>query len=145
MQSYGDAPPPYPGINVQPSAPIIVTSKGDYQGVPVYEFGSSNAPVYGQTTYPVSPSMMQPSQTVIRPGNIQVGHNPVHCICPQCHQQIVSRVDYESGSFAWLMCLLLTVIGCIPCCIIPFCASSCQDVTHSCPNCSASIGRRKIL
>ena len=45
MQSYGDAPPPYPGINVQPSALTIVTSKGDYQGVPVYELGSNNAPV----------------------------------------------------------------------------------------------------
>ena len=40
MQSFEDAPPPYPG-----TAPNVVTSKGDYRGVPVYEVGTSSAPV----------------------------------------------------------------------------------------------------
>ncbi len=40
MQSYEEPPPPYPG-----TTPNVVTSKGDYKGVPVYEIGSSNAPV----------------------------------------------------------------------------------------------------
>jgi hypothetical protein len=40
MQSYEEAPPPYPG-----TAPNVVTSKGDYKGVPVYEIGSNDAPV----------------------------------------------------------------------------------------------------
>jgi hypothetical protein len=44
MQSYEEAPPPYPGTapNV---ATNVVTSKGAYKGVPVYEIGSSNPPV----------------------------------------------------------------------------------------------------
>ncbi|CAF1367913.1 unnamed protein product [Adineta steineri] len=153
MQSYEDAPPPYPGATSN-VAPNIVTSKGDYRGVPVYEIGSNDMPVYGQTTYQPASYQQSPYQqapvmmsgpTVIQAHAVKVGHNPVHCICPQCHQQIVTRVDYDSGSFAWLMCLLLTVIGCVPCCVIPFCATSCQDATHTCPHCSAMLGRRNIL
>lgn len=44
MQSYEEAPPPYPGAI--PSAPTnVITSKGDYKGVPVYEIGSNEPPV----------------------------------------------------------------------------------------------------
>ena len=45
MQSYEDAPPPYPG-QTSNAAPQVVTSKGEYRGVPVYEIGpNNNAPV----------------------------------------------------------------------------------------------------
>jgi hypothetical protein len=40
MQSYEEPPPPYPGTE-----PNVVTSKGNYKGVPVYEVGSSNVPI----------------------------------------------------------------------------------------------------
>ncbi|CAF4410710.1 unnamed protein product, partial [Rotaria socialis] len=138
------APPPYPGLTTPSGPSNVVTSKGAYKGVPVYEIASNDAPNYSQASYqqvPVSPS----GTILVRTHSVHVGRNPINCVCPQCHQQIMTRVDYDSGSFAWLMCLLLTVIGCIPCCVIPFCAISCQDVTHICPHCSAIIGRRKIL
>ncbi len=44
MQSYEEPPPPYPGT-IPNVASNVVTSKGDYKGVPVYEIGSSNPPV----------------------------------------------------------------------------------------------------
>ncbi len=44
MQSYEEAPPPYPGTSSN-TASNVVTSKGDYKGVPVYEIGSNDAPV----------------------------------------------------------------------------------------------------
>lgn len=37
---------------------------------------------------------MASGATMIQPRPIQVGHNAVHCICPHCHQQIITRVDY---------------------------------------------------
>ncbi len=46
-----------------------------------------------QTTYQQAPAMAA-GTTIIQTRPIQVGHNPVHCICPQCHQQIITRVDY---------------------------------------------------
>jgi len=44
MQSYEEAPPPYPGTSFNTGS-NVVTSKGDYKGVPVYEIGSSDVPV----------------------------------------------------------------------------------------------------
>lgn len=44
MQSYEEAPPPYPGLSIN-TASNVVTAKGDYKGVPVYEIGSNQAPV----------------------------------------------------------------------------------------------------
>ncbi|CAF0866166.1 unnamed protein product [Rotaria sp. Silwood1] len=139
MQSYEEPPPPYPG-----TIPNPVRAKDDYKGIPVYEIGSNDTPIYNEVTYQQVP-VSAPGPILVGTHIVQLGRNPIHCICPHCHQQIVTRVDYYSGSFAWLMCLLLTVIGCIPCCVIPFCATSCQDVTHICPYCSTIIGRRKIL
>jgi hypothetical protein len=81
----------------------------------------------GPTAYQQIPSMAA-GPTIVQSRTVQVGHHAVHCICPRCHQQIVTLVNYvcideteiickcsfsvqESGSFAWLMCLLLTVVG----------------------------------
>jgi len=37
---------------------------------------------------------MAAGTTIVQTRPIQVGHSPVRCICPQCHQQIITRVDY---------------------------------------------------
>jgi hypothetical protein len=44
MHSHEDAPPPYPGV-ASSDIPIVVTSKGDYRGVPVYQMGPNNPSV----------------------------------------------------------------------------------------------------
>lgn len=46
-----------------------------------------------QTAYQQAPVMMA-GPTIIQTSPGYVGHNPVHCICPQCHQQIITRVEY---------------------------------------------------
>jgi hypothetical protein len=44
MQSYEEAPPPYPGT-MPNAATHFVATKGNYKGVPVYEVRSNDAPV----------------------------------------------------------------------------------------------------
>ncbi len=53
----------------------------------------SNELIDGQTTYQQVP-VMAPGTTIIQARPLQLGSNPIHCICPQCHQQIVTRVDH---------------------------------------------------
>jgi hypothetical protein len=110
MQSYEEAPPPYPGT-IPNVATNLVSSKGNYRGVPVYEIRSNDAPgckfliviflqfkiktnfLDDRTAYQQGPIILT-EPTVIQTRPAYVGRNPVHCICPQCHQQIVSRVEY---------------------------------------------------
>ncbi|CAF1090340.1 unnamed protein product [Rotaria sordida] len=91
-------------------------------------------PVYTQTT------------TIVRPWGIMLGHYPQPLQCPSCHQQIVTRVDYEPGGGTWLISLLICVFGgFLGCCLIPFCVPACQDAVHICPLCNTLIGRRNVF
>jgi lipopolysaccharide-induced tumor necrosis factor-alpha factor len=92
-------------------------------------------PVYAQTTvmYPVVAAPF-------------LSRCPSSLQCPQCRQQVVTVVQYESGAGTWLIALLICLFGGIfGCCLIPFCASSCQDAVHTCPACRSLIGRRNVF
>ena len=197
MSSHEAAPPPYPGASEQMTSNVI-TAKGEYKGVPIYEVGSAPSPICtfeslgekwmetrnivelfldAPTTYQPVPVLVENSAAF--PGrSIQIGRHPVHCVCPQCHQQIVTYVNYvratrdekqldihsDLGIGSIRLADVFTVdrcwvkshftsnrfemkfrFSCIPCCVIPFCVSSCQDATHVCPHCSAVIGRHRVL
>lgn len=64
--------------------------------------------------------------------------------CKNCHSVETSFVEYELGTGAWVVCLLLCCYF-PPYCFIPFCLDSCKDVVHECPNCRANVGTAKFL
>ncbi|KAH9489202.1 hypothetical protein Btru_045595 [Bulinus truncatus] len=67
---------------------------------------------------------------------------PVRTSCPHCHADIVTATHFESGTFSWVICIILCLVGCdLGCCLIPFCMEGCQDVIHTCPNCRQHIAR----
>ncbi|KAK7507193.1 hypothetical protein BaRGS_00001128 [Batillaria attramentaria] len=66
----------------------------------------------------------------------------VHTICPVCQAEIITSTRYETGSLAWIACLIICLCGCdLGCCLIPFFIDDCKDVVHSCPNCFAEVAR----
>lgn len=72
-----------------------------------------------------------------------LGRHPQPMQCPACRQQVVTAVRYEPGGMTWLIALLICFFGGIfGCCIIPFFVADCQDATHICPSCHATLGRR---
>ncbi|GFO25537.1 lipopolysaccharide-induced tnf-alpha factor [Plakobranchus ocellatus] len=67
---------------------------------------------------------------------------PVHCSCPHCRAEIVTGTHFETGTFTWVVCCVLWLVGCsLGCCFIPFCVDGCKDVIHTCPNCHQQIAR----
>jgi hypothetical protein len=49
------------------------------------------------------------------------GDMPVQCICPQCRQTIITRIEKKNGVLAWLLCGGITFFGGFcGCCLIPF-------------------------
>ncbi|CAF1432016.1 unnamed protein product [Didymodactylos carnosus] len=75
-----------------------------------------------------------------------LGTQPAAITCPACRTQVVTNVDYVSGTAAWLICVLIAVFGGVfGCCLIPFCVDSMKDAVHYCPACKAQIGIRRVM
>lgn len=75
-----------------------------------------------------------------------LGHNPTSIQCPRCQQQVITTVQYETGTGTWLLALGIFIFGgAFGCCLIPFCIPACQDAIHTCPACRNTIGRRNLI
>jgi len=102
-------------------------------------------PTYGQATggwhdpsqekagYPKQP-MTQPQGNVTVVQQVQYvrpsfGMRPQNMVCPHCQVQITTKTDSEAGTTAWIACVVMCAIGLWPCCCIPFCVDSFQDVS----------------
>ncbi|XP_048762276.1 cell death-inducing p53-target protein 1-like isoform X5 [Ostrea edulis] len=134
-------PPPYPGNPTKgpepgyppPGQAPPMQGYGQPYGQP-QQGGYGQPAQYGQTTVVVA----QPALTMVQ----QFRETPVHTKCPHCQAEIVTATSYETGTFAWIICLVLCLVGCdLGCCLIPFCVDGCKDVTHTCPNCRQVVGK----
>ncbi|KAL5260172.1 hypothetical protein ACHWQZ_G010324 [Mnemiopsis leidyi] len=83
--------------------------------------------------YPPYPSV--PPTVVVQP--VVFGRFPVNMVCPNCQQNIQTKIDYEIGLLTW-------IIGCFFC-FLAFCIDACKDVVHSCPVCNSFLGRKAAL
>merc|ERR1712150_382568 len=68
--------------------------------------------------------------------------SPVNTNCQSCKKDIVTKLDYETGTCAYCSCIMLAFLGFIlGCCLIPLFLKQFKDVIHSCPECKAQVGR----
>ncbi|XP_060603750.1 cell death-inducing p53-target protein 1 homolog isoform X3 [Ruditapes philippinarum] len=125
--------PGYPQGGYPPGPP----PQGGYQmGPGPYPAGNPGGP-YPNQGQPQTIIVTQPTMMVT-----QLRETPTRIQCPHCQAEVVTATNFETGTFAWLICMLLCIFGCdAGCCLIPFCCDSCQDVVHTCPNCKQVISR----
>eukprot|EP00063_Salmo_salar_P010736 XP_013985571.1 PREDICTED: lipopolysaccharide-induced tumor necrosis factor-alpha factor homolog isoform X3 [Salmo salar] len=60
------------------------------------------------------------------------GDSPVQMTCPNCHQTMVTKVDFSSGVLTYLFCGGLFFCGL-------------KDAKHTCPSCKTILGVYKRL
>ncbi|XP_025193824.1 lipopolysaccharide-induced tumor necrosis factor-alpha factor homolog [Melanaphis sacchari] len=128
----------YPQVNKDhlPSAP------------PTYS-DSMNAPKYEATQMYNTPGMLppQPSQVIVVQGPLlnlpPLGPRSVQLTCPTCKSLVMTRIEEESSSSAYLCCMLMFIVGCFVCSCLPLCMDNFKNYKHSCPNCNAFLGLYK--
>ncbi|UJR08361.1 hypothetical protein I4U23_012632 [Adineta vaga] len=92
--------------------------------------------------FDVNPS----TDTTVVPVQYHFGQTPVQCTCQRCNQTIVTRIEESNGALAWIICLVLVLVGFwLGCCLIPFCIRDIKTRVHYCPNCGTELGRWQIL
>ena len=59
------------------------------------------------------------------------GDYPMPCTCPNCRQQIVTRIEKQNGLLTWIVMGFLVLLCCwCGCCLIPLCIDT-YKVKHS--------------
>ena len=149
------APPmqTYPSYT-QPMQPMQPMQQPGMYASPVMAQHTVQQTTYGSPVPQMLVSPMSPMSTTVyvqaAPGMAgpmagpmmqMMPSSPCPCRCPNCGQQIVTRVNNKVGgiTWAWAIGLCLTV----GLCCIPFCVPACMDQEHFCPNCNTLVGTRQ--
>jgi lipopolysaccharide-induced tumor necrosis factor-alpha factor len=121
--------PPYPPVYYpQPSAPPMSAAYP-----PVYA-QAGPAPYAPMQYAPMPPQPMHPAV---------MGRAPQTMTCPRCMAVMQTVVRHEAGFITFAAAAGLCIVGCVPCCLYPFCMEGCQDAIHTCPYCRTVIGSSK--
>merc|ERR1712243_292855 len=140
------------------SAPAITKyemSQADTKQVPPPDIPPSyDATISGQVDAPFPnqgppasyppPPMQPPPQVITQVQYVAApmfGPNAATLQCSRCQKTVTTRTSSELSSTGWIVGLILCILGCVPCCLIPCCMDSMQQVTHTCPSCNTTMGR----
>ncbi|KAJ8036927.1 Lipopolysaccharide-induced tumor necrosis factor-alpha factor-like [Holothuria leucospilota] len=129
-------PPPPP---LQQQAPPPPYSEG-YAGLPTEQ----PQPAGYVPPQPVQP----PTQTVVvttvsnPPTRVIYRDVPVMVQCPNCKNNVTSRVVFENGLLVWICVLAIAFLFqlWLGCCLIPLFIDALKDVRHTCPVCGIHLG-----
>lgn len=109
-----EKPPPYPAQQPPVSAYPQPVYNPAQPGYPPQQPGYQPAvaahptqPGYPPTTTTTT-IIQQPTQVVAA---ISFGEAPVAMTCPNCRANIVTAINFVTGTLTWLVCLGLCVIG----------------------------------
>jgi len=141
--------PLLPGNYPPPSAPPMQAAYPQYSAPPM------QAPYQQYSAPPMQAAYQQysapPMQTTYPPVYVQsmppapqrLGKTSQTMTCPRCMATMQTVVRHEAGFVTFAAAAGLCIVGCVPCCLYPFCMEACQDTIHTCPLCGVAVGSSK--
>ncbi|XP_032590571.1 lipopolysaccharide-induced tumor necrosis factor-alpha factor homolog [Drosophila grimshawi] len=69
-----------------------------------------------------------------------VGPKPSNVVCPNCHQQVVTRTEAKATTKTHIIALILCLTCCWPCACCLYCTDCARNMDHYCPSCKAFVG-----
>jgi len=81
-------------------------------------------------------------QEQIEPLNGGFGAISTQKLCPVCHVEINTQIEYSPGPVAIAVAAVLCCVGCFCFAWIPFVSKGLKDVIHRCPNCRTMLGKK---
>ncbi|KAG5683180.1 hypothetical protein PVAND_012476 [Polypedilum vanderplanki] len=71
------------------------------------------------------------------------GPKPQYVMCSSCKSMTMTKVKDKVSIRTHKMAIILALLSCCSCLLIPYCLSSCQNQQHDCENCGAYLGTFK--
>ncbi|XP_065917027.1 protein NLRC3-like [Dysidea avara] len=68
------------------------------------------------------------------------GAYPIRIACPECNEEMDTKVAHKIGSFTWVLILILVLTFLLPLVPCVLCINQTKDVSHSCSKCNALLG-----
>ncbi|XP_078034219.1 uncharacterized protein LOC144468532 [Augochlora pura] len=65
---------------------------------------------------------------------------PMTAVCHRCTTIVVTAVEVRRSVITHITAFALFLCGCWPCCMLPYCLNSCNNIDHYCPVCNAHLG-----
>lgn len=100
------AQPNYP-VQQPAAQPVYPVQTGVVVGQPGYAVTQG----YSASMQAPVPAASVTTTTVLVNPIISLGPFPVTTTCPRCCQAVCTNVKYIPGSFAWVICLILALLG----------------------------------
>ncbi|KAJ2162203.1 hypothetical protein GGF46_000820 [Coemansia sp. RSA 552] len=103
------------------------------------------APYYSQSSSPMAPGdhvvVGGLKRGYLAPGSyVHSNKKPASILCPQCHQQIITKVDAKVGARTLVAAAAICAVY-WPLAFIPFVAKPLKKRVHSCTRCGHKIGK----
>eukprot|EP00731_Ephydatia_muelleri_P031735 Em0023g242a len=139
-----EAPPAYfPGDFKSPPPQGYPPPPQGYPPPQNYQPPQQNQPLI--TGYAPAPPQYQSTATVVVIQPTCFRDRPV-LVTDSNGQQVMTRVEYHSGTLTWLICCLVCwLTGCWCIALIPFCIDDAKDVHHFTPTDNRLVGIYKRL
>jgi len=84
---------------------IGIKKPGAYDGVVNCGWFLAAAGQQGTTVVVTAPTVM------VGGGSLGYGYQPARTNCPHCHADIVTNIEYRSGTLTWLICGIILLVG----------------------------------